>query len=413
MADKTIGQLNEITMPPSADVLFVCEQGGQARKMTAGDFNDWLSAKYEADGFITSITKDETYSGGLVDKYIITFSGASAKDAYFYVTNGDKITQITPMYAVSSSSTTPPSGESFNPNQPTLSATDKYLWSYTVFTFASGTTMNVPGSGSTPAPVIIGVYGDKGDTGDPATLESTELDYATSSTLTVPSSDEWSSTFPSTLDPGKYLWTRTTLKFNAGSAVTYTVSWQGRNGEGSAGDATPLVDVTGGGSGTSGSFSRMDHQHPLNVTTGAPPADSSGGAAGTAGYYARSDHSHELNVDQTNPAALGSASPGTATTYARRDHVHPYASRVSSVSLTTSWTQGDGYYTQAVTMTGETITNNTKIDLQASAAVYSALLADGVSALYIVNDMGALTAYAMGAAPTSALTVQCLLTEVG
>ena len=83
----------------------------------------------------------------------------------------------------------------------------------------------------------------------------------------------------------------------------------------------------------------------------------------------------------------------------------------SSISLTTTWS-GNGPYTQTVTVTGYTVTANTKADLQPDATTLAQLLSDGVNALYIENSSGALTAYAIGAAPTVALTVQCTLTEV-
>lgn len=71
--------------------------------------------------------------------------------------------------------------------------------------------------------------------------------------------------------------------------------YNGADGQGSPGSATPLTD-------------------------------SSSGVVGTATAYSREDHRHPLNVDSTNPAALGTAAPGSAATYARRDHVHPMPS---------------------------------------------------------------------------------------
>ena len=53
-----------------------------------------------------------------------------------------------------------------------------------------------------------------------------------------------------------------------------------------------------------------------------------------------------------------------------------------------------------------------RVDLQPTAAQLSALTADGVTALTVENNNGTLTAYALGAAPSAAMTVQCTLTEV-
>lgn len=83
--------------------------------------------------------------------------------------------------------------------------------------------------------------------------------------------------------------------------------------------------------------------------------------------------------------------------------------RCCTVSLSQEW-QGTGPYTQAVSIAAGTA--NSKIDLQPEAAVLSQLIADGVTALYIGNDNGVFTAYAVGAVPTAALMLQATITEV-
>ena len=82
-----------------------------------------------------------------------------------------------------------------------------------------------------------------------------------------------------------------------------------------------------------------------------------------------------------------------------------------SVTLTTTWS-GNDPYTQTVTISGATVTANTKVDLQPDATALQQMLDDGTTALYIVNNNGTLTAYALSAAPTAALTIQVTLTEV-
>ena len=84
---------------------------------------------------------------------------------------------------------------------------------------------------------------------------------------------------------------------------------------------------------------------------------------------------------------------------------------VSSVTFSTDWTNDSGnIFTQAITIPDATA--NSKVSLQPDATVINQMLSDGVLALYIVNDYGALTAYAIGAAPTVELTVQVTIADV-
>ena len=83
---------------------------------------------------------------------------------------------------------------------------------------------------------------------------------------------------------------------------------------------------------------------------------------------------------------------------------------VSSITLTSAgWTGEASPYTQAVTLAG--VTANTKVDLQPDAATISQLITGTVAGMYIANDGGTLTAYAVNAKPTTDLTIQVTLTE--
>ena len=71
-----------------------------------------------------------------------------------------------------------------------------------------------------------------------------------------------------------------------------------------------------------------------------------------------------------------------------------------------AWSSSGSYYTQTITITDATITNDTKVDIQPSTTVINQLLADGVNAMYIYNNNGSLIVYAIGASPTADLSVQ-------
>lgn len=84
--------------------------------------------------------------------------------------------------------------------------------------------------------------------------------------------------------------------------------------------------------------------------------------------------------------------------------------QIGSISLSASWS-GSGPYSQTVTVTGATVTANSKVDIQLTAAQIASLISAGVTGLVIENNNGTLTAWAVGASP-SAMTVQVTVTEV-
>lgn len=88
------------------------------------------------------------------------------------------------------------------------------------------------------------------------------------------------------------------------------------------------------------------------------------------------------------------------------------ATPVATISLPLSWTDsGSGYYTCTPTIAGISVVASSKIDLQPTQAQTRQLQADGVSALYVENNNGVLTAYAVGNAPTTAMTIQCTVED--
>ena len=145
----------------------------------------------------------------------------------------------------------------------------------------------------------------------------------------------------------------------------------------------------------------------------------------------------------SNPEMDGTASAGSSGNWARGDHVHPSdTSRVpttrtingkalsADVSLSArdvgaqkpivydnivfplSWS-GSGPYTEIVTTQYVEVEDEALVSLMPTAAQLSQLMADGVTALIVENNMGTLTAYALGAAPTTSMIMGCTLTSPG
>lgn len=83
-----------------------------------------------------------------------------------------------------------------------------------------------------------------------------------------------------------------------------------------------------------------------------------------------------------------------------------------TITFGTTWSGSSGQYTQVVTVSGLQVSENSKVDLQPNAAQLEQLMSDGVAALMIENNNGTLTAYALGSAPTTAMTMQCTVTGV-
>lgn len=81
---------------------------------------------------------------------------------------------------------------------------------------------------------------------------------------------------------------------------------------------------------------------------------------------------------------------------------------IATITFPAAWVDsGNGYWTVVPVIDDAAIDAESKVDLQPSEAVIAQLQSDGVQTLKVVNDAAALTAYATGAAPSGAVTMQC------
>lgn len=119
---------------------------------------------------------------------------------------GNGIKSIANKYAVSASNTTAPA--SWSDKVPTMTATNRYLWNYEIITYTNGSTIETDKR-------VIGVYGDKGNTGATGPQGATgvgiksitEYYLASSASSGVTTSTSgWTDTIQATSPSKKYLW---------------------------------------------------------------------------------------------------------------------------------------------------------------------------------------------------------------
>lgn len=251
MADKSVGELVAAKSVTPTD-LFVLEQNGTAKKLTGQILENWLVSFADGHGGIQSIVKKST--SGLVDTYRITFADTTTFD--FLVTNGRDVRSIT---KTGTNGLVDTYTIRYNDNTTdTITVTngakgDKGDSQFVWIKYASQKPTATSHSFGDVADNWIGVYsgesataptdwtqyewfqikGEKGDTGKPAKLTSSTVEYQVSDSGTIIPSGAWSASVP-VVAQGKYLWTRTTNTFNTGSpVVSYSVSRMGLDGSGS------------------------------------------------------------------------------------------------------------------------------------------------------------------------------------
>lgn len=251
MADRAIGELDEALSINSTDLL-VMEQDGAAKKVKGQTLENWLLKMANSHGGIRSIVKVST--SGVVDTYRITLSDDTTFD--FNVTNGRSIVSVAKtstngledVYTIRYNDNTTsnftvkngaqgPKGDStfvwirYAAQKPTEAShnmsvlPDNWMGVYT------GPSATAPTNWAQYS--WFQIKGATGATGAAATLVSSTVEYQASEYGNVTPSGSWSSSVPN-VPQGRYLWTRTTHRFNSGNPViTYTASRMGMDGLGS------------------------------------------------------------------------------------------------------------------------------------------------------------------------------------
>lgn len=269
MADKSVGELIAAQSVTPTD-LFVLEQNGTAKKLTGQVLENWLVSFADGHGGIHSIEKLST--NVLEDTYRITLADTTTFD--FVVTNGRSITGISKTGTSGLVDTYTISYNNGTTSEFTVTNGAKgdkgdnaYVWikySSQEPTESSHSIGDIPddwigiyyGNAST-APTDWKQYkwfkhkGEKGDTGNPATLATKSVTYQVGDSGIIIPSGSWGSSIP-VVSQGKYLWTKTEVRFNTGDPiVSYSVARMGIDGTGAVSsvagvspDATGNVQLT-------------------------------------------------------------------------------------------------------------------------------------------------------------------------
>lgn len=154
-------------------------------------------------------------------------------------TNGTSVTvtETSVTYQAGSSGTTKPTG-TWSTSVPTVS-NGQYLWTKTVVKYSDGK--------STEAYSVSykGTNGTNGSNGTSVTIASKSVQYQVSTSGTTTPTGTWSNTIP-TVDKGKFLWTKTYVKYSDNNETTsYSVSYMGTNGtNGTNGADAITIDIT-------------------------------------------------------------------------------------------------------------------------------------------------------------------------
>ena len=184
---------------------------------------------------------------------------------------------------------------------------------------------------------------------------------------------------------------------------------QGPQGE--AGESAYTAASNGGYTGTETQFN-SDLAEIGNKADKTVPA--------AAGNLAALDAAGNLSDSGKKPADFqakvtasgllkGNGAGGVTAAAAGTDYSGPTA-KLSLTLAAASWTGSASPYTQGVTITGGTATS--QVDIQADAAAIQQMLDDGTNAIYIANNNGTFTAYAVGEKPTADLSVQVTVYDV-
>lgn len=401
MADKAISELVSAEQITATD-MFVLEQNGTAKKLTGQVLLNWLTAAADGHGGIQSIVKRST--SGLADTYRITLADTTVYD--FMVTNGRGISSLqktgtsglVDTYTFTYNDGTKATFTVTN-GQKGDKGDNAYIWVKYASqepTASSNSFGDLPddwmgvyfGTAST-APTNWQQYkwyrikGEKGDTGEPATIVSAEITYQASDSGTISPSGSWGTSVPP-VTPGRYLWTRQVLQFNTGAPITsYSVSRFG-------------IDGTGAVSSVAGVAPDETGNVPLDASSVKALALSGGTMEGAINMNGKKISGLNAPTGDNEPATKGYADGIKSIANGKCSKAEKTA------SLTVSgWGTG---LTQTVSVSG--VTDNNTVFVAPNAASHAAYAEANVRCT--AQESGKLT-FTCDEVPTAALTVNVVI----
>lgn len=248
MADQAISQLEQVTQIYDND-LFVLQQSSAARALSGQVLTNWLTTKLKGLGGITGVTEAPDSPSGLVHTYVISFANTNVTTT-FKVTDGEK----------GDKGDTPSVWIRYTGKKPTESShsfgTEPDNW------------MGICVDYNKTAPTDYTKYswfkikGEKGDTGDAATVKSRSVTYQVGTSGTTAPSGSWLQDVP-TVPQGQFLWTKTDVTFNTGDTITwYSVSRMGIDGTGAVSTVCGVDPDTNGNVALTGTDIPISKDNP-------------------------------------------------------------------------------------------------------------------------------------------------------
>lgn len=332
------------------------EQDGAAKKLTGQILLNWLTAAADGHGGISSVVLKSV--SGLTKTYRITLADETTFD--FPVSDGRGITGIdlastsglVKTYRISyndnttSTFTVTNGAKGDKGDTPTVwirYASQEPTAASHNFGVLPDDWMGICSNYDAAAPTDWTQYqwykikGEKGDTGNPATLATSIIGYQVSDSGTVTPSGDWLYDVP-TVAQGKYLWTRIMIGFNTGNPFAfYSVSRMGIDGTGA------VSTVCGVAPNSSG-----------NVNLSASDV----GALAASGGEVTGDIVVNGTIDMRGHRITSLADPISVDDAVHKYYVDSAIAGVKTVSasatLTVAGWTGSAPYAQSVTITGLT-----------------------------------------------------------